>query len=172
MAIPVSILKKALDNKLGAGSWKDYQVETLILELGLPLTDLLFDQVSSLKVIENAPDIFFEDTMFFIYTTSVLNFEEADFDFLPSITSLEVAFALYEMSAILGCELHQLPIFGQGPSSFIKHVLTNEGYSSVLPPFDVVGIGQLVEGQTEQDTLDKKKAIEEYIHASYNQSTH
>jgi hypothetical protein len=169
--LPISILKKVLDKKLGEGAWKSFETETLVLELDLPQSDLLFDKVSVLKVIENIPEIFFDDISFLIYSTSVMNDQVADFEYLPHITSLEIALAIEEMSRVLGVELHQLPLFTTGPKAFIRDILINEGYSKVLPPFDIVGVGRLAEGQTEQDTADKAKAIEGYIHAIYNSSS-
>jgi hypothetical protein len=166
--LPISVIKKVLDKKLGEGSYKNFETETLLLDLDLPYSDVLFDKLSVLKVIENLPSIFFEDIMFLIYATEVMNDQSADFEYLPHTNSLELAFAIEEMSRILGVELHQLPEFSTGTKAYIKNVLTNEGYSKPVTPFDVVGVGALGEGQTEQDTDDKAKAIESYIHHVYN----
>lgn len=168
MLIPISVLKKTLDNKIGKDSWKNLETETLILELELPFSNLLFDKLSVLKVIEHNPVIFFDDVMFSIYSTSVMNNIVADFEFLPHITSLELAFAIIEMAAILGVELHHLPEFGTGTTAYIREMLINEGYSEVLPPFDVVGIGALPKGQTNKDIADKDTAIKIYIKTMYN----
>ena len=168
MILPISVIKKVLDKNLGEGSWKDYETETLLLELGLPYSDLLYDKLSVLKVIEHKPNLFFEEPSFLLYSTEVINNTPADFDYLPHINSLEMAFAITEMSAILGMELHSLPAFETGPKMVIRDILLNEGYSEVLPPFDIVGIGELPKGQTPEDTTNKAKAIEDYIHASYN----
>ena len=166
--IPISQLKKGLDQKLGKDSWVDYEVETLVIETGLPYSDLLRDKLHVLKIIEAKPTIFFDEVLFLVFATNVINNEIADFEYLPHIKSLEVAFAIEEMAKILEVELHQLPEFAMGPKYLIRDILISEGYSEVLPPFDVVGIGQLPKGQTEQDTLDKKKAIEAYLHAMFN----
>ena len=165
--IPLSILKKSLDNKLGKDTWKDFEEETLLIETGLEYSDILMDKLNALKVIENKPDLFFEDAVFLIYATAVMNNDVANFSHLPHITSLEVAFAINEMARIWNTDLHLLPEFGLSAKYFIRDLLINEGYSEVLPPFDIVGLGELPKGQTEQDTLDKKKAIEDYIHAMY-----
>ena len=171
MNIPISILKKALDNKLGGNLWKDYETETLLYEVGLPYSDILFDKLAVLKVIEHKPKLFFEDVIFMINAANVMNNNSADFEYLPHITSLEMAFAIVDMAATLDVSIHMLPVFEQGPVMYIRDILINEGYSKVLPPFDVVGIGQLAEGQTQQDTADKEKAIKDYIYANYNQPT-
>lgn len=169
MNIPISTLKKSLDNKLGINSWKEYETETLLLELDLPFSNLLYDKLSILKVIEHRPTLFFEDVVFLINATAGMNNEEVSFHYLPHLTSLELAFAIIEISKILEVELHTLPEFASGPVQYIRNVLMNEGYSEVLPPFDIVGIGALPEGQTTQDTSDKLTALTQYIHGMYNQ---
>lgn len=167
--LPISVIKKILDKKLGEGSWHEYETETLILELDLPYSELLHDKVSVLKVIENVPKIFFDDIIFLIYAAEVMNNTPADFSHLPHITSLELAFAITEIGRVFELETHLLPEFTAGPRAFIKGVLVEEGYSVVLPPFDIVGVGELEKGQEPGDTTDKAKAIEDYIHAMYNQ---
>lgn len=168
MNIPISTIKKALDNKLGINSWKEYETETLLLELGLPFSDLLYDKLSILKVIEHRPTLFFDDVVFLINATAGMNNEEVDFYYLPHLTSLELAFAITEMSKILGVELHTLPEFAPETTQYIRDVLMNEGYSEVLSPFDIVGLGALPKGQMIRDTIDKGNAIKEYTHAMYN----
>ena len=165
--IPVSILKKSLDNKLGKDSWKDYEAETLLLATELPFSSLLLDKLNALNVIENKPQAFFEDVMFLVYCTAVMNNEAVNFSHLPHITSLELAFAIEEMSKILELDLHQLPQFSPATAMYTRDILINEGYSEVLPPFDIVGVGKLPQGQLPQDTADKRRALEEYLHASY-----
>lgn len=170
MLIPISILKKTLDNKFGVNVWKDYEIETIIIELGLPLTDVLYDKLSVLKVIEHEPTVFFDDILFLVHSTNVINNIPSDFEELPHVTSLELAFAITEMARVFEVNIHTLPEFGQGPTAYIREVLIDEGYSEVLPPFDIVGLGALPKGQTTQDTKDKERAINEYIHAMYNEA--
>lgn len=171
MLIPISILKRTLDNKFGVNTWKDYEVETIIIELGLPLTDVLYDKISILKVIEHHPSLFFEDFLFMVHATSVLNNTPSDFKIFPHVVSLELAFAITEMSKVLNVNIYHLPEFGPSTTAYIREVLINEGYSEVLPPFDIVGLGALPKGQTKQDTGDKEKAITEYLKAMYNETT-
>ena len=167
--IVTSSIKKKLDEILGDSTWKDLEVETLILELGMPYSDELFDQVSVLKVVANASELFYTDVSFFIYASEVLNGNAADFDYLPHITSLEAAFAIVEMAVILGKRLNESSDFDTGPKTYIKDLLINEGYSSTPSPFDIVGVGRLTEGQLPQDILDKEKAIIEYCSAMYKE---
>ena len=163
-----STLKITLDKYLGTGQWKDLEPETIISVLGLEYSALLHDKVSLMKAIEVLPHLFFEDTMFMLHATDVLNDEVADFDYVPHITSLELAFAIVEMALILGKDLNELPSFGPGATTVVRDVLIREGYSKVLHPFTVVGVGELHEGQTEEDTANKQKALEEYINAKRN----
>jgi hypothetical protein len=169
MPIPISILKKSLDNKLGLNTWKEYEVETLLIETGLLFSDLLYDKLALLRVIEHRPTTFFDDVLFMVQATNVINNISADFEFLPHITSLEVAFAIMEMAEILGVPTHTLPEFDTGTTAYIRQILIDEGYSEVLSPFDIVGLGALPKGQTIQDTKDKEKAIREYVDYMYNQ---
>jgi hypothetical protein len=166
--LPISFLKKVLDKKLGANTWKEFEVETLLSELVLQYHPVLADKLNVLKVIEHNPSIFFDDLLFFINSTNVMNDEVSDFEFLPHLTSLEIAFAITELASILEVDAHHLPEFQPEVVAFIRDTLINEGYSEVLPPFDVVGLGALPKGQTSQDTSDKATAIKEYIHAMVN----
>lgn len=169
--IDIYTLKVLFDKKLGSGTWEGLESETLALELNLPVTSLLLDEISVLKIIVVNPSLFFQDPIFMVYATEVINGTSADFDYIPHITSLEIAYAIFEVALVLGVQLNDLPMFGTGPKILIKNVLVNEGYSVPVPPFDVVGMGQLTPGQTEQDTADKEKAIKEYINAIRDKST-
>jgi hypothetical protein len=171
MNIPISILKKTLDIKFGPNIWKDYETETIILGLDLEFSDLLYDKISVLKVIEHKPIAFCEELMFMLHATTVINNISTDFEFIPQNNSLELAFAIIEIGATLNVPIHALPEFGIETTAYIRELLINEGYSDVFPPFDVVGLGALPKGQTIQDSRDKQKAITEYIAAMYNQLT-
>lgn len=164
----VSKLKDHIDSILGVGAWAELETETILSELGLPVTSLLFDQVSLLKAIESDKELFFKEALFFMYAVAVFNDEEADFGNLPSITSLEIALAIVEMAIILDTSINELPVFEAGPKAVVRDILIEEGYSKSIAPFDIVGVGELTEGQTEQDTKDKEMAIRGYIHAIYN----
>ena len=121
-----------------------FEAETLLLVTELPFSSLLLDKLNVVKVIENDPSLFFEDPMFMIYATAVINNELANFEYLPHITSLELAFSLVEIARVLGVETYELPEFSLANKEYIRHILIEEGYSEVVPPFDVVGIGKII----------------------------
>lgn len=154
--------------ELKDSDWKFYEVETLALQLTDDPTPLILDKISVLRIILRHPDLFFSNIMVFLHATEVMNNIKADFDFLPTPTSLEMAYSIVEMAKLLQVSLHELPKFESEVISGIKHLLINEGYSHIIPPFDIVGITGLTEGQTEEDTLDKKKAIEQYVTSMSN----
>ena len=130
---------------------------------------IFVNSINVLKILLQNQDLFFTDPVFFMYSTEVLANEPVDFEVVSLPNSLEVAFAILEMTKILGLNsYHELPVFKHGVVKVIKYILVNEGYSSIVEPFDVVGITDLAQGQHLTDTLDKKKAIVKYVSAMYS----
>lgn len=167
-SIKVSSLYSYLNSIFKDEAWWDFETETILDEFGFQVNELLREKVNLCKVLYNRPGLFFEDIMFFLHSVEVFNDEIADFTFVPEVNSLEVALAITEMSKVLGVKLESLPHFSEGIRSIINLVLNDEGYSEAVSPFDVVGGLTLTEGQTKEDTLKKKRAIEEYIRGMYN----
>lgn len=162
-------LKSKLDLELGSSEdWKYYEVETLALQLSSEPTALLLDKLSVLRILLRHPELFFSNLIFFLHSTEVINNVSANFEFLPTPTSLEMAFAIVEIARLLKVSLHELPKFETEVVVGITQLLIGEGYSHVVPPFDVIGITGLTEGQTEEDTLNKTKAIEQYVTSMSN----
>jgi len=173
----ISELKLKLDSMLGADVWKEYETETLVLELSLDPNIVkeddvtLFDKVACLKVMEINPDIFFEDVLFFIYATATINSVPVNFEVLPHLTSLELALAVLEVSLILGKPLDEMPIFYKGVQDYVRDTLIEEGYSIVPSVLNIVGVGELPQGQIPQDSTDKDLAVRTYINAIYSKPT-
>lgn len=166
-AIRISILKLGLDKVLGQGNWGELEAETIFLALDLPYSDLMMDKVYLLKVLVTKPDLFYSDIGLTLYATEVINNNVADFSFVPHITSLELAFALSEVKAILTSEKSIVgPSEGFGKA--VAYILREEGYSKPIPPFEFVPESLLVPGQLESDTADKAKAIQHYIQGKHN----
>ena len=69
---PVSDLKKALDKVFGAIHWWTYEVETILLESGIPVSDLGREKINLLRVMENSRDLFYDDYLFFLHAVEVL----------------------------------------------------------------------------------------------------
>jgi hypothetical protein len=164
---PLSFLKKRLDVLL-KDSWHSYEVETLLLTLGQIDNPLLRDKLGLLKVIANKSSAFYDNALLFLHAVSVINNHPANFDHVPHITSLEIAFAIEDMARLLDVKVVESPLFTTDIRKIIKYILSEEGYSEVIYPFNVVGITDLVSGQTKEDTQNKEKAIEQYVHSMYS----
>jgi hypothetical protein len=158
---PIVYLKAYLDKALGKDVWIDLEVETLITALDLPFSDLLHDKLYVLKIICLDTDLFYEDFAFTLYATEVMNNKVADFDSIPSVTSLELAYALTQMSMLLA-GMGKLPD-ESGIVAGVEYMLRGEGYSEPVYPFGFVPKDVLTSGQTKEDSDDKKTAIELYI---------
>ena len=169
-SVLVSALKKVLDSHSWEEGvvWTTLEPETIILELNFEDSPLLRDKIGVIRVLEESPDLFFDDLLFFSHAVTVMNNEVTDFETIVLPTSLEVALGVVEMSIILHEKPYELPVFSEGIRSLVKYILVNEGYSKPIFPFNIFGVGKLTEGQTEQDTLDKERAIKTYVTAMYS----
>jgi hypothetical protein len=156
-------IKNTLDRIFGKGGWIDLELETISLTLGVVLDTLTRDKISVLQILEGQPDIFFEDASFTLYATDVINNIEADFDFVPTPTSLELAFAITEIRKILVQDDIYIPIEDTGIVETAAYILRQEGFSEPIFPFDFIPPNKLEKGNTPEDTNNKKKAIRLYI---------
>lgn len=158
----ISHIKASLDRLFGKREWIDWEPETITLELGVMMDPLLLDKVRVLEILEQQPDLFFDDMAFMLHATDVINNNVADFDHVPTPASLELAFAITEVKKILTSD----GIVPRLPLSFIgtlAYMLREEGYSKPVEPFDFMPETLLEKGQTAADTEAKKKAIDTYI---------
>ena len=155
----LSKIKSSLERIFGP-DWCDLELETISIELGFILDELLIDKICLLKVLHFQSDLFLKDLLFFVHACCVINNEVANFDVLPHLSSLEVALALTEMEQLLGKSET-----GMSPEvrEYVNFVLIEEGYSKVVGPFVKYGPFKLFEGQTEEDTKNKELAISSYI---------
>lgn len=166
---PISVLKKRLDITAGE-NWQEYEVETLILSLGILETPLLRDKINLLRVLKIKPELFYSEALFFMHAVPVMNNISSDFDHVPHLTSLEIAFSIKDMSVLLSIKEEDSPTFGNEVREVIRYVLTEEGFSEAVYPFNIVGITGLVAGQTKEDTQNKQKAITQYVQSMYTKS--
>lgn len=155
---PLHIIKAELDNTIGP-NWPGLEIETISLEYGEVLSDLLRDKISVLQIISLTPQLFYEDVMFFLYATHVINGSIADFEVVSVPTSLEVAYAVASVSSLAR------GTYSDAITMVVKHILTQEGYSEPLPPFNMMGVKpeDLTPGQTQKDTSDKAYALSTYL---------
>lgn len=159
---PLSHIKKALDRFFGTNDWKDWELETISMELGLVLDELTRDKISLLQAIENNPELFYTNMGFFLHAVDVINNNVADFEYLPLPSSLELAYAIEESKSLDVPKAE----FNDPDSSIVNtiaYILNQEGYSEPVYPFTFIPADKLSPGQTPQDTDNKRKAIEEYI---------
>lgn len=159
---PLVKLKVLFDQKMGAGKWLRFEPETILMELGAEATPLLMDKTCLLHIIEMTPSLPYVDPSLFLYAAEVINNTAADFEMVPHITMLEAAYAVHSLDKILLAS----NVTPEYPEALIKtcgYILRNDGCSEPIAPFTFVPKSELEKGQTESDTLDKKKAISMYI---------
>ena len=156
---PISKIRPHLERLLGAG-WESLELETISLELGFILSPLLRNKISVLKILRFQPELFFTDLLFFLHSSEAINDMDVDFDHVPHLTSLEIAFAIGEVKALTPPEVHGL---SEEVAAYINYILNEEGYSVPTPFFQSVPGLKLHPGQTEEDSNNKTLAIKAYI---------
>lgn len=159
----IAHIKATLDRIFGKGGWQDLELETISLTLGIELDGLTRDKINVLQILETQPDMFFDDATFTLYATDVINNIEADFEFVPTPTSLELAFAITQVRKVLVDNGVYIPFEDSGLVTTISYILRQEGYSVPVAPFDFIPAAALEAGQTSDDTDNKRKAIRRYI---------
>lgn len=159
----ISHIKTSLDRLFGKGGWEDLEIETISITLGMVLDGITRDKIQVLQILVTQPELFFEDAAFTLYATDVINNIEADFEFVPAPTSLELAFAITQVRKILAEDSVYVPVETTGLVKTVSYILRQEGYSSPVSPFDFIPSDMLEEGQTTEDTANKAKAIKRYI---------
>lgn len=161
---PISSLSSDLTSLWGKEeSWWDFEVDTLLLESHISISDISREKLNLLKVLHSDKSLFYSNSLFFLHAVEVLNNNVTDFNYVPSPTSLEVAFAIVDMARILEVALNESPPFSEEVRNTIHHILSQEGYSLPIGPFSIVGINSLTSGQTLEDTSNKLKAITQYV---------
>lgn len=169
-SLPVSSLKKYLSGILPLG-WEHYETETILMELKSEYNPLLAEKINLIKVLMIKPELFYTDAIFFLHACEVFNNQETDFTTLPSVTSLEAAFAIVDMARCQDITPEQSMAFELGVRLAVKDILIEDGYSQAIWPFDLVGITGLAPGATTEDMANKEKAIKEYVSGTYSKST-
>ena len=168
--LPVSSLKKYLSEVLPLG-WEIYETETILMVTKSEYTPILAEKINLTKVLMIKPELFYTDAIFFLHACEVFNNQLTDFTTLPSITSLEAAFAIVDMARFQGITPEQSDKYELGVQLAIKDILIEDGYSEPVWPFTVVGITGLTAGATTEDMNNKELAIKEYISGTYGKPT-
>lgn len=160
-------IKTMLDKDYG-DMWPDLETETLIHDLeskGLAYTTGLTDLVEILKCIEVKPDLLFDDVLFFLHSVDAINGNAVHFDFIPVPTSLELAWAVYQIELVLGDVKKILPLSGPIKTA-VTYILKGEGFTSSTAFFKDYVLPN--EFPAESAEPDKEKAIELYIKGMNN----
>lgn len=152
-------IKALIDEKLKNEDWKDFEIETIIHELNLPVDTLLIDQIGLLKMLANDNQAMMSDPVFFLHGCEICNDFHTDFTMVPMPTILEVGWAVVFLTKYFG---------KQEPTNAIKKTITfllkEEGYS--VPPSILTSYcfpDELHPGQLKEDIDAKEKAMFEYI---------
>lgn len=159
----ISHIKASLDRIFGKGEWSDLEMETISLTLGVELDTLTRDKIHVLQLLETQPDLFFDDAAFTLYATDVINNIEADFEFVPAPTSLELAYAIYEVRKILSENGVYIQFDDTGLATTAAYILKEEGYAVPVSPFDFISAEGFEKDAHPEDTENKRKAIRRYI---------
>lgn len=150
-----------LNRLFGKGEWLSYEPETFSLHLGVRLDELTLDKIEVLRTLLADPDVQ-DDATFILHATDVINNQVADFAHVPVPTTLELAYYIHAVRELMGAAGREFKT-----TSALKtvawYLLTEEGYSEPVAPFDFVEKDSLTKGQTPADTAAKRQAIEQYV---------
>jgi hypothetical protein len=152
-----------LDRLFGKDVWLDWEPETISLELNQLFDTLAIDKIRVLQILRRDPSMFYDDSLFMLYATEVINNNEADFEMIPSPTVLELCFAFHQVDELYkatGQESEASDVTAKTLAWALRH----EGYSKV--PTQLQGMvpdGYLEEGRTEEDSVGQQKAADMYI---------
>lgn len=157
---PLHKIVANLDRLYGKGVWENYELETISLDLGFVFDDLIKDKLNLLQILNQHPEIYFNDVLFFLHTVNVVNNNIADFETFPLPSSLEIAYAHSEI-----IKLYPGKAYGSGVKKTVHYVLTLEGYSEAVWPFKEMcpDMPDLHPGQEPSDTRNKEEAVKRYI---------
>lgn len=154
----LSSVKKKLDELFPEG-WSGFEPEALLPEPGLEGATL--DQLYVLKILAINPEAYLLDSIFLLHFINVCNEGVSDFETLPEVTSLELAWTLIEALTMFP----STKALWEGSAVLVevtKHILKSEGYTSIPSLFQYIGMPWSPEGN-KYDAENKVKALVEYI---------
>ncbi len=155
--IRMPTLLKVLNAKYG-DEWVDLENETISLDMGLGMTQILLDKIDVIRVLVLEPEMFYQDFLFFAHATDVFNNLAADFESFPMPNSLQIAWAAHEIHNVVEGE------FDFEVKTAVTKILTEEGYSAAPGPLlEVCFPEDLVLGQEQEDREAKAEAVRQYI---------
>lgn len=155
--IRLPTLLRVLKAKYGE-EWVDLENETISLDMGLGMTQIILDKLDVLRILTLEPEMFYQDFLFFLHATDVFNNVAADFDSFPMPNSLQIAWAAKEIHNVVDGE------FNYEVKTGVTKMLNEEGYSSAPGPLlEVCFPENLVPGQEQEDRQAKDEAVRQYI---------
>lgn len=150
-------LLRILKTKYGE-EWVDLEDETISLDMGLGMTQIVLDKINVLRILTLEPELFYEDFMFFLHATDVFNNVPADFSSFPTPNSLQIAWSSKEIHNIVDGQ------FNYEVKTGVTKILNEEGYSAAPGPLlEVCFPDELVQGQESEDRQAKEEAVRKYI---------
>ena len=149
-------LKQYLDKTYGE-DWLEYELETIVEDSDIKITELMADKVYLLQSLVQDSSVYYDDALGFIYSTEIINNNPIDPDLLPHLTSLEIAYSLHVMEKMFPGRL------SEDVKKVIAYFLREDGFSEPVKPFDFLDPSFFNEGQTKEDSLKKGIAIKQYI---------
>lgn len=160
---PISSIKTNLDRIFGKEVWLGWELETISDELKIGFNELTLDKIKVLQLLCANPDLFSSNAIFFLHVTDVINNIIADFEYVPMPTSLELAYALFEIKKILGTR-YLTPTPDSDVSDVLTYLLIEDGFSEPIEPFQFLKATKFEKGtQPPIDMKAKKMGIDEYI---------
>lgn len=155
-------LKSYFEKAFDGDDWKDFEEESLLLELALDVNDTIpvetIKKVMLLKTLEEDPDRFYEDPLFALHAIEIVNgTSHTSKEDVPSVTSLELAYAV---NLIGGMYPRESTVALERLCEF---VLREDGFTSAPYPFDFVDDNNLPETESKSDMAKKEKAIRAYL---------
>lgn len=145
-------------SKYGA-DWDQYEATTLVIDSDVPVTQLLIDKVLLAQALKDDRDRFYDEVLFFLYSTSIINNTELDISTVPHLLSPELAYSVYIVSKLFPLDTG----FSHDVKMYMTEVLKDEGFSEPVWPFTFLDKSDFSEGQTAKDTEDKARGIRTYI---------
>lgn len=167
--VSLSELFDKLNQAFGKKAWLTWEPETILLETG-SLEPILYEKIVTLQIMALVGvNSALSRPEFLIWSTMVCNGQSADFESVYLPTSLELAWLITQAKKI-AAKTDQS--FKASPEliQVVAYLLTEDGYSKPLEPFEFVPEELLHAGQTEADTKMKQKAIQAYL--THMESTH
>jgi hypothetical protein len=159
--IPLSNLQALLDTKFGKKAWIKWEPETILFELN-EASVLLMDKIYVLQCLNHNVNEVMSIPEFVLWTTSVTNNEQAQFETVNIPTSLELAWMVEQVKVVALLSGQKFEP-SQELGTIIGYLLKLEGYSEVVKPFEFVPTSILEAGQTKEDTSMKQTAIVQYL---------